>query len=173
MENGFTSQFTNSVTISPRGLLPTLRMEAKSTFIIIGMIISQIRTAIGTLIWLPFAELQAPHVVDRAGCQLPAATPATMQSPTHRLRYRSNTFSRLGAAATDAWTIYGLLLPALIRAGDSGQQQRTPGTFHLILAVHFNLFREGFLTLLVMMARLFAAPQHRRPQAIRRVRGAS
>ena len=39
--------------------VPTLRMDAKSTFIIIGVIISQIRTAIGTLIWLPLAELHA------------------------------------------------------------------------------------------------------------------
>jgi hypothetical protein len=36
------------------GLPPTLRTEEKSTFIIIGVIMSQIRTAIGTLMWLPF-----------------------------------------------------------------------------------------------------------------------
>jgi hypothetical protein len=49
MEKGFTTQFTNSVTSKPRGRFPTLRTAAKSTFIIIGMIISQIRTAIGKL----------------------------------------------------------------------------------------------------------------------------
>jgi len=36
MENGFTSQFTMSVTTSPAGFLPTLRMAVKSTFIIMG-----------------------------------------------------------------------------------------------------------------------------------------
>jgi len=53
IENGFTSQFTNSVTSRPRGLWPTFRMAAKSTFIIMGTIISQMSTAIGMLIWLP------------------------------------------------------------------------------------------------------------------------
>jgi hypothetical protein len=53
IENGFTSQFTKSVTSSPRGFLPTFRIDAKSTFIIIGTIMSQINTAIGMLIWLP------------------------------------------------------------------------------------------------------------------------
>ena len=50
IENGFTSQFTNSVTNRPRGRRPTLRIDPKSTFIIIGVIISQMRIAIGTLI---------------------------------------------------------------------------------------------------------------------------
>ena len=49
IENGLTSQFTKRVTASPRGFLPTSRMAPKSTLIIIGMIMSQIRTAIGTL----------------------------------------------------------------------------------------------------------------------------
>ena len=50
IENGFTSQFTNSVTNRPSGRRPTLRIDPKSTFIIIGVIISQMRIAIGTLI---------------------------------------------------------------------------------------------------------------------------
>ena len=50
MENGLTSQFTTSVTARPAGRLPTSRIAEKSTFIIIGMIMSQIRTAIGRLI---------------------------------------------------------------------------------------------------------------------------
>jgi hypothetical protein len=50
MENGFTSQFTMSVTTKPAGLLPTLRMAGKSTFIIMGVIMSQIRIAMGALI---------------------------------------------------------------------------------------------------------------------------
>jgi hypothetical protein len=53
MENGLTSQLTNSVTINPAGFRPTLRIAPKFTFIIMGVIISQIRIAIGTLIWLP------------------------------------------------------------------------------------------------------------------------
>jgi len=39
-----------SVTTSPAGLLPTLRMAVKSTFIIMGVIMSQIRIAMGALI---------------------------------------------------------------------------------------------------------------------------
>ena len=50
IENGFTSQLMNSVTSSPAGRLPTSFTDEKSTFIIIGVIISQIRTAIGALI---------------------------------------------------------------------------------------------------------------------------
>jgi len=53
MENGLTSQLTRRVTNSPRGRFPTFRTDAKSTFIIIGMIISQIRTAMGRFTWLP------------------------------------------------------------------------------------------------------------------------
>ena len=49
MEKGFTSQLTSNVTSNPRGRAPTFRIAAKSTFIIIGMIISQISTAIGRL----------------------------------------------------------------------------------------------------------------------------
>ena len=86
IENGFTSQFTNSVTSSPRGRLPTLRMEVKSTFIIIGMIISQISTAIGTLIWLPEPNSMRRKASTTPGSSLPSRTPTTMQRPTHRLR---------------------------------------------------------------------------------------
>ena len=53
IENGLTNQLMKSVTSNPVGRLPTLRTEEKSTFIIIGVIMSQIRTAIGALIWLP------------------------------------------------------------------------------------------------------------------------
>ena len=47
-----TTQLTSSVTRSPAGLRPTLSTEEKSTFIIIGVIMSQISTAIGTLVRL-------------------------------------------------------------------------------------------------------------------------
>ena len=52
IENDLTRQLTNYVTNIPRGGLPILRIAAKSTFIIMGMIMSKIRTAIGKLIWL-------------------------------------------------------------------------------------------------------------------------
>lgn len=86
MEKGFTSQLTSNVTINPFGLLPTLRIDAKSTFIIIGMIMSQIRMAMGIFTWLP-----SPHSKDRSeaatpGKNFPIAIPTTMQSPTHNVR---------------------------------------------------------------------------------------
>ncbi len=39
MENGFITQFTSSVTSRPAGFRLTLRMDEKSTFIIMGVII--------------------------------------------------------------------------------------------------------------------------------------
>ena len=93
IENGFTTQLTNRVTIKPFGRLPTFLIEAKSTFIIMGMIISQIRTAIGTLIWLPSPNSRFLNVSTSPGTQVPNATPMTMQSPTQILRYRSNKLS--------------------------------------------------------------------------------
>ena len=50
IENGFTTQLMNSVTSRPVGRRPTFLTEEKSTFIIIGVIMSQMRTAIGALI---------------------------------------------------------------------------------------------------------------------------
>lgn len=41
VENGLTTQLTNRVMTSPVGGTPTYRIEAKSTFIIIGTIIGQ------------------------------------------------------------------------------------------------------------------------------------
>ena len=84
MEKGLTSQFTARVTARPAGLRPTFRMAVKSTFIIMGVIISQIRTAIGTLIWLPLAELQGAQRL-HAGRQEPAqqhAAPPCRALPT-------------------------------------------------------------------------------------------
>ena len=86
IENGLTSQFTNSVTSRPRGRRPTLRIAPKSTFIIIGVIISQMRTAIGMLIWLPSPNSSPRSPSMSAGISMPSATPAIMHSPTHRLR---------------------------------------------------------------------------------------
>ena len=86
MENGFTSQFTASVTASPAGRRPTLRMDVKSTFIIMGVIISQIRIAIGTLIWLPLANSMPRNASTPEGSSLPSIMPPTMQSATHKDR---------------------------------------------------------------------------------------
>ena len=47
------TQFTRRVTRSPAGRLPTFFTAEKSTFIIIGVIMSQMRKAIGAFIWLP------------------------------------------------------------------------------------------------------------------------
>ena len=50
MEKGLTIQFTSRVTNRPAGRRPTFFTAEKSTFIIMGVIISQMRIAIGTLI---------------------------------------------------------------------------------------------------------------------------
>lgn len=97
MEKGFTTQFTNRVISRPTGRLPTSRTEANSTFIIIGTIISQISTAIGRLMWLP-CPTSAPRRLDTTpGTACPISTPATMQSATQSVRYRSKNDSRFVA----------------------------------------------------------------------------
>jgi len=99
IENGLTAQFTNKVISSPAGLVPIRAIEARSTRIIMGTIIIQIKLAIGTLIWLPAVNSMSRNVVTNSGAQVPTATPATMQSPTQTVRYRSNRFSRFSADA--------------------------------------------------------------------------
>ena len=86
IENGFTSQLTNSVTSSPRGRCPTPRMAPKSTFIIIGTIMSQMRTAIGTLTWLPSPNSMPRSAAVAPGRPLPSTTPPTMASATQSER---------------------------------------------------------------------------------------
>ncbi len=83
IENGFTSQLTNSVTSRPRGRRPTLRMAPKSTFIIMGTIISQISTAMGTLTWLPVPNSIRRSAAVAPGSALPMATPPSIASATH------------------------------------------------------------------------------------------
>src|ERR1022692_4571362 len=89
MENGFTSQFTTNVTNRPAGRLRTFRMLGKTTFIIMGGIISQIRTAMGTLIWLPRPNSQPIRTWTAGDRNLPISTPAAMDRATHNVRYRS------------------------------------------------------------------------------------
>ena len=50
MEKGLTIQLTSRVTSRPAGRRPTFFTDEKSTFIIMGVIISQMRMAMGTLI---------------------------------------------------------------------------------------------------------------------------
>src|SRR5574341_1700256 len=102
MENGFTSQLTKSVTRSPRGFRPTFRIAAKSTFIIIGVIISQMSTAMGTLIWLPSPNSRRRIPSMNPGSALPRSTPTTMQRPTQRLKKRSKEFNRFSLATGSA-----------------------------------------------------------------------
>jgi hypothetical protein len=86
MEKGFTTQLMKSVTSKPAGRLPTFRTEEKSTFIIMGVIMSQISTAMGTLIWLPFPNSIPRRPAIAAGSNLPRTTPAPMQSATQAER---------------------------------------------------------------------------------------
>ncbi len=113
IEKGLTSQLTRRVTSSTVGRVPTRRTDARSTFIIIGTIMSQISAAIGRLI-----RLSSPISSDRSvetvpGSHTPRATPATMQNPTQRVRYRSNGSSRFfrGVVGTAGMAMsMGLLL---------------------------------------------------------------
>ena len=99
MENGLTIQLTNSVMRSPRGRRPTFRIEPKSTFIIIGVIISQMSTAIGTLMWLPLPNSSPRSAAANCGATEPMSTPPSMHRATHRVRYRSKIFSRFFMSA--------------------------------------------------------------------------
>ena len=84
MENGFTSQFTISVTTRPAGFLPTLRMAVKSTFIIMGVIMSQMRTAMGALIWLPWPNSRPRRAWTSDGSELPEGHPRHHAKPPPR-----------------------------------------------------------------------------------------
>jgi hypothetical protein len=86
MEKGFTTQLTKSVTSNPRGFCPTSRMAPKSTFIIMGTIMSQISTAIGILTWLSRPNSIPRSTRTRAGVSLPSANPASMHKPTQTVR---------------------------------------------------------------------------------------
>mgnify|MGYP000028343345 CR=1 FL=1 len=83
MEKGFTSQLTIHVTKRPLGFFPTLRMLSKSTFIIIGKIMIQIRTVMGREIPLtvrPFSKVTRPDI------KWPTAMPAAMHKRTQRVK---------------------------------------------------------------------------------------
>jgi len=82
IEKGLTTQFTNSVIMSPAGFRPTFLTEEKSTFIIIGVIISHMRTAMGRFTWLPSPGSIRRIEATAAGSSLPSRIPAPMQKKT-------------------------------------------------------------------------------------------
>ena len=59
-----------------------------------GVIISQMRIAIGALMWLPFPNSIPLSAAASCGAAEPIRTPPTMHSATQRVRYRSNVLSR-------------------------------------------------------------------------------
>ena len=83
MEKGFTAQFTNRVTPMPRQWRPTWPSARKSTFISMGVIISQISPATGRLTWASSAEAISRKTGGKAW---PRAIPTTMQSATQSVR---------------------------------------------------------------------------------------
>jgi len=122
------SQFTTSVITRPLGLRRTSRTDVKSTFIIIGVIISQIRTAIGTLIWLPAPNSTRRKASTAAGSSLPITTPATMQAATQTLSYRSKRFSLLGLTGTAICIIVQASRPSAPGTGAGLPPSRWPST---------------------------------------------
>ncbi len=83
IENGFTSQFTASVTPMPRRCDFTWPSAPKSIFSSIGMIITQISTPTGRF---TRATSMAPSAWNAAGKSWPRTMPAPMVSATHRVR---------------------------------------------------------------------------------------
>ena len=57
-------------------------MDEKSTLIIMGVIMSQMRAAIGALIWLPWPNSIPRRLAMAAGRSFPKPMPAAMQSAT-------------------------------------------------------------------------------------------
>ena len=81
--SGLINQFTATVTSSPRGCWRMPPMAEKSTASIIGTIIPQIRTAIGTLMR---ATSNEAIQLARSGKTPPRTTPTTIARPIHRER---------------------------------------------------------------------------------------
>src|SRR5450830_142402 len=94
IENGFTNQFTNSVTPMPLTCLRTSPSALKSTLTSIGIIMIQMSNPTGRLTW---AISMRPMAWNTLGNNCPRAIPATMHKNTHTVRYRSNTL--MGATA--------------------------------------------------------------------------
>jgi len=86
MEKGLTAQLTKRVTPIPFQCSFTWCRAPKSTFINMGMIITQISRPTGML---TSATSSRPKYWKGAGIHWPSAMPARMQSPTHRVSQRS------------------------------------------------------------------------------------
>ena len=86
IENGFTAQLMKRVTPTPRQCSRTWPNEPKSIFSNIGTIMSQMSAATGRL---TLATSAVATAAKKPGMTCPSATPATMQSATQRVRYRS------------------------------------------------------------------------------------
>ena len=114
----------------PGGSPPTLRTEEKSTFIIIGVIMSQIRTAIGALIWLPCAEFHTAQARDgaRAGA-FPSRCPPPCRAPPIPTGSARNVPSRRLPGRVQCDCFSHCLLLASVHAQQPGAQQR-PGRLH-------------------------------------------
>ncbi|OIQ64486.1 hypothetical protein GALL_539640 [mine drainage metagenome] len=87
MENGLTSQLTNSVTPMPRTCWRTSCSAEKSTLTSIGMIITQISKPTGKF---TCATSMRPIAWNTPGSHCPKAIPATMHRKTQTDRKRSN-----------------------------------------------------------------------------------
>ena len=83
IENGFTAQLINSVTLMPRQCWLTFEIEEKSIFNSIGIIINHTSTATGRL---TLAISAAPIVWKTPGAKWPSEMPTTMQANTQRVR---------------------------------------------------------------------------------------
>ena len=83
IENGLTSQFTNSVTPMPRTCCFISAMAPKSTLTSIGMIITQMSSPTGRLTW---ATSMRPMAWNRFGANWPKTMPVTMQRKTQMVR---------------------------------------------------------------------------------------
>lgn len=83
MEKSLTAWLMNSVTPMPRQCSLTRPRAANSILASIGMIMAQISTATGRLTQATSAE---PIAWNTPGRTWPRPMPATMQSPTQRVR---------------------------------------------------------------------------------------
>ena len=83
MENGFTSQFTKTVTAMPRAWRRTCPSAEKSMRISIGTIITQMSRPTGRF---TCATCSAPRRATAPGHAWPSATPTAMQATTHAVR---------------------------------------------------------------------------------------
>jgi hypothetical protein len=83
MLKGLTSQLTNSVTPMPRKCWRNSRKAAKSTFMSMGTIITQISRPTGRLTCATSRRASASNA---PGCHCPSAMPTAMHTSTQSVR---------------------------------------------------------------------------------------